>query len=59
MSLLLYSGGCDSSLVLYQLLKNKEPLTILSINHCNVGANDENKTHRELFISEMKILLIY
>jgi 7-cyano-7-deazaguanine synthase in queuosine biosynthesis len=56
MSLVLFSGGCDSTLVLYNLLKEnrQEQITALSINHNQVPAIEENKKARALFKIEMQ-----
>ena len=59
MSLVLYSGGCDSTLVLHDLLKentrtNSNNVTALAINHQQVPAITQNKSARHSFIEEMK-----
>ena len=58
MALVLFSGGCDSTLVLHDLLKANDKnyisqITALSINHCQVSANEQNKAARESFKEEM------
>ena len=59
MAMVLYSGGCDSTLVLYNLLKDNKrtsgcaKIHALSVVHCQVGANEQNKTARKLFEAEM------
>lgn len=60
MSLVLYSGGCDSTIVLHDLLKERiqnysaSNITALAINHAQVPANTQNKAARLSFIEEMK-----
>lgn len=59
MSLVLFSGGCDSTLVLHNLLKENlkdysKPIISLAVNHCQVSANKQNKRARNLFIAEME-----
>jgi 7-cyano-7-deazaguanine synthase in queuosine biosynthesis len=57
MAVVLFSGGCDSTFVLYNLLKehehDSEYITALSVNHCQVPAINQNKNARELFKKEM------
>lgn len=54
MALLLWSGGCDSTLLLYTMLKyyNGEVRTI-AINHQNVLANGESKKCRTKLIKKL------
>lgn len=58
MAIVLFSGGCDSTLVLHNLLKESvkeyRSITALSISHCQVPANDQNKISRDLFQIEMR-----
>jgi len=59
MSLVLFSGGCDSTLVLHDLLKERNrgctgSVTALAINHNQVPAISQNKAARLSFIQEMK-----
>ncbi len=54
MAVVLFSGGCDSTLVLYNILKEKELVTAISVNHCQVPAINQNKHSRELFKKEME-----
>lgn len=61
MSIVLFSGGCDSTLVLYNLLMNDyktgnnfTTITALSINHCQIIANEQNKKARENFRGEIR-----
>lgn len=47
MALLCWSGGCDSTLLLYKLLKSGNPnVRTISFNHHGVGAQFQNRTAR-------------
>lgn len=54
MALLCWSGGCDSTLILYKLLKagNKNVRTI-SINHHQIPAKFQNKTSRMMILRKL------
>lgn len=57
MALVLFSGGCDSTLVLYQLLQNqdiRENVKTLSILHPQVGAQEPQKRARENIFKEFQ-----
>jgi 7-cyano-7-deazaguanine synthase in queuosine biosynthesis len=61
MALVLFSGGCDSTLLLHDLLKENShnrgihsDIIALSINHDQIGANELNKIARTVFKFEMQ-----
>lgn len=56
MALVLFSGGCDSTLVLYNLIKElpNQYIKVLSINHNQVHAIAENKLARQKIKEEFK-----
>lgn len=56
MALVLFSGGCDSTLVLYNLIKElpNQYIKVLSINHNQVNAISENKLARQKIKEEFK-----
>ena len=64
MSLVVWSGGCDSTLVLYDLLKEQSehpendllrpPVRAISINHCQVGAETQQKKARQRILERLR-----
>lgn len=57
MALVLWSGGCDSTLVLYDLAREasaEKPVRALSIEHDGVGAEKEQRRARARVLSRMK-----
>jgi len=44
--LLVWSGGCDSTLALTQLLQDKKEVRTISIKHAQIGASKENSAAR-------------
>ncbi len=55
MALVLWSGGCDSTLVLYDLLRNNTPaVRALGISHPQIANSDMGKRSRELLTKDLK-----
>lgn len=55
--LVLFSGGCDSTLLLHNLAKNSSsiwPIKALSVNHCRVSAYKYQAKARKRIIAELR-----
>lgn len=57
MALVCWSGGCDSTLVLYDLAKKSslaEPVRAISFIHCQIGAGAESMLARDKILAWMR-----
>ena len=57
MSLVLWSGGCDSTLILHRLAKKaskENPVRALTVEHNRVGALNEQRAARRKILAWMK-----
>lgn len=64
MALVLWSGGCDSTLVLYRLLKehqdeDKGYVHAISVNHDQVPANKESQIARKKILAKFKKMRLW